>query len=108
MSDIIPIVKKDVNGFMSFMQKIWAGIKRIFSEIWSIISDVEKNADPWKIAGMIVIGISIYGAIFIFGHIDQPVEKLGILSGLVSAGLTLAGFLFNQSVKSDQNLINKK
>ena len=91
---------------MKILDQIKTALVRFFAAVWALISDVEKEADPWKIAALIVIGFCVAGGVDIFSQVkDLPTEKLGILSGLVGTGVTIATFLFNQSRKSDAALL---
>ena len=83
-----------------------AAVKRILTEIWSVFSDVEKNADPWKISALAVLALCVAGGVYIFVNAEKlPTDKMGILSGLIGTGITIATFLFNQSRKSDAALL---
>jgi hypothetical protein len=92
---------------LSFIDTLYKIIVRILQELWSIFSDVEHNADPWKMGGIAVFILSSFGAIWLFGHSYLPSDKLAIYAGIIVSGTTVGTFLFGQSVKSDANLITR-
>lgn len=89
----------------AFFVWLWSGIVAVAKQLWSVISDFEKDADPWKIAGLGMFVLAAFGGIWVFDHSALEVEKLGIYSGLVASAITVGTFLFNQSRKSDAALI---
>lgn len=96
--------------FWAWLQATWLAmaIAWIGKQIWSVISDIERDADPWKIAALGFLVLGAIGGIYIFRHVEAlSIDKLGVLSSLVGACVTVATILFGQSRKSDAALLAK-
>jgi len=89
-------------------KKLWTAITKVLSQLWMLVSDYEKDFDPWKLSGFALLVLCAIGAMKVFALVGKVNDtELGILSGLIGSGITVATFLFGQSRKSDAAMIDK-
>jgi len=89
-------------------KKLWDAVKKFFGQLWMLVSDYEKDFDPWKLAGFALLVLCAIGATKVFALVGKINDtELGILSGLIGSGITVATFLFGQSRKSDAAMMDK-
>ena len=96
--------------FVDWLKKTWVAIVLVWiaKQLWNLVSDFEKDADPWKIGAIGIILLCSAGGIFIFIKIEAlDIARLGVLTTVIGFGITFATMLFNQSRKSDLALIQK-
>jgi hypothetical protein len=93
----------------ALLKKLLTWIKLGLAQLWSLVSDYERDFDPWKLLGVgCFILAAVWGStVFRLALAGRDSSTLGILAGMVSAFIAVGTFLFGQSRKSDAAMIEK-
>jgi hypothetical protein len=91
---------------MDFIKKLWASIKKIGKQLWSLVSDRQWDADPYKIAGFgcVIFAVILAFRVFTAATAGKTGTDLATLAGLVGSIIAVGTFLFSQARKSDETL----
>ena len=92
------------------LSKVWLVVSWPFKQLWMLVSDYEKDFDPWKLLGTLSFVFAAWIAKQLVAHAFATgiaYGTLGVLGGLVTAFITVGTFLFSQSHKMDSLLAAK-
>ena len=98
--------------FLDSLKSHWEDFKaasgRVFDQLWSVVSDYQRDADPWKIAGLVCFGVAVYLALqtLDLAKSGKDVSVVGIIGGLVVTVGGFGTFLMGQSHNVDRAMIN--
>jgi len=91
------------------LAKMWKLVVGVAAQLWNLVSDYERDFDPWKLLGVgcFILAAVWGGTVFRLALSGKDSTTLGILAGMVSAFIAVGTFLFGQSRKSDAAMIDK-